>query len=107
MPQISEAPKLNLVLKEIIYEKQNTLRDFDPMGVTKHSIKKKLDAIGWHGRSMDLLSIAQADEAINLFKKSVLGDADRRNSYINLVDHRSYAIFDIVKILEKSDKRLV
>ena len=52
-----------------------------------------------------MLSIAQVDEGLSLFKKSVLTDAERRNSYINLVDHRSYAIFDVIKIVKSSEKK--
>jgi hypothetical protein len=63
-----------------------------------------LDALGWHGRSIDILTTSQVTDAIGHFKKSVLSDPERRTAYINLVDHRSYAIFEMMRMLKQNDR---
>ena len=65
-------------------------------------MKKKIDALAWHGRLMNVLPANCIQEALMLYKKTLLppNNADVRNSYIKFRDHRSNGIVSLVNIVK-------
>lgn len=45
------------LMVELSRDKQEIIKEFDEYGVTKDSLKRKLDALGWHGRCLNMVSI--------------------------------------------------
>ena len=86
------------LMVELSRDKQEIIKELDELGITKQSVKRKSDALGWHGRTLNLLSLNQVQEALLLFKKSVLptDNIDIRNAYIKMRDHGSQAIVILV-----------
>ena len=85
-------------MTELSRDKQDVIKEFDEYGVSKESLKRKIDALGWHGRCLNLLSLNEVQEALILFKKSLLpsDNSSVRNAYIKMKDHRSNAIVTLV-----------
>jgi hypothetical protein len=79
------------LMTELSRDKLEKIKEYDEYGVSKESLKRKLDALGWHGRCINLLPINQVQEALILFKKSLLpsDNSNIRNAYIKMKDHRS------------------
>ena len=65
-------------------------------------MKIKIEALAWHGRLLDQLPINCVQEALILYKKTLLpsDNATVRNSYIKFKDHRSGAIVILARILK-------
>ena len=62
----------------------------------------KIDSLAWHGRLLNLLPISSVQEALMLYKKTLLptDNANVRNGYIKFRDHRSNGIVTLVNILK-------
>ena len=65
-------------------------------------MKVKIDSLAWHGRVLNLLPISSVQEALMLFKKTLLptDNANVRNGYIKFREHRSNGIVTLVTILK-------
>lgn len=94
------------LMSELSKDKQDVIKELDQTEeinglLTRETVKRKIDALAWHGRLIDQLSINQVQEALVLFKKSLLPSDNNqiRNGYIKLRDHRSHAVVSLVAIL--------
>jgi hypothetical protein len=77
-------------MNELSNDKLETIKEYETNeehgNLRKESVKSKMDALVWHVRCIDQLSINQVQEALLLFKKSLLPSDNNqiRNSYIKL-----------------------
>ena len=63
---------VNHLISEISNDKLEILRDLDENVDFGKQIKQKIDALAWHGRMLNLLSVNQINESIILFKRALL-----------------------------------
>eukprot|EP00356_Strombidium_inclinatum_P014202 CAMPEP_0170508192 /NCGR_PEP_ID=MMETSP0208-20121228/61549_1 /TAXON_ID=197538 /ORGANISM="Strombidium inclinatum, Strain S3" /LENGTH=91 /DNA_ID=CAMNT_0010790947 /DNA_START=156 /DNA_END=431 /DNA_ORIENTATION=+ len=61
-----------LLISEIHKDKLGQIKEYEEEGVTKLSTRRKLDALAWHGRCLNILTVTQVQEALLLFKKSLV-----------------------------------
>jgi len=81
-------------MNEIHNDKLEIIKEYDEQGLTKQLVRRKLDALGWYGRCLNILTVTQVQEALTLFKKALV-PTDKlliRNQFIKMRDHRSNAI---------------
>ena len=92
---------LSLLIQEYANDKQDILREIQEGGNQSLAIKQKIDALAWHGRCLSLLTVNQVQEALVLFKRSLLptDNPTVRNTYIKTHDHRSNSIVVLSGIL--------
>lgn len=87
-----------LLVQEISNDKLDVLRE---VGNLNTQVKSKIDALSWHARCLNLVTVNQIQEALTLFKRSLLpsDNAQIRNVYIKMMDHRSSAIIHLSTLL--------
>lgn len=87
-----------LLVQEISNDKLDVLRE---IGNLNTQVKSKIDALAWHARCLNLVTVNQIQEALTLFKRSLLpsDNAQIRNVYIKMMDHRSSAIIHLSALL--------
>lgn len=91
-----------LLVGELHRDKLDIIKELDELGVSKHFVKRKVDALGWHGRCQSILQLSQVQEALLLFKKQLV-PSDKiviRNQYTKLKDHRSEAVVYMSNLLK-------
>lgn len=76
--------------------------DFEENGLTKEGLKKKIDALAWHGRLLKVLPNNCVQDAIILFKKALIpqDQPNVRNAYLKMTEHKSPAIATLTGILK-------
>ena len=90
------------LMVELSRDRQELIKEYDVNGISKQQMKAKIDALAWHGRVLNLLPISSVQEALLLYKKTLLptDNATVRNGYIKFRDHRSNGIVTLVNILK-------
>lgn len=88
---------VNHLIQETSNDKLEILRDLDENVDFGKQIKQKIDALAWHGRMLNLLSVNQINESIILFKRALLptDNIQIRNLYIKTTNHRSQAVVQL------------
>ena len=69
----------------------------------KDTVKAKMDALAWHGRALNLISVSHIQEALMLFKRTLLpsDNNQRRSMYIKTIDHNSNSVEHMAKVIKQ------
>ena len=65
--------------------------------------KRKIEALGWHARCINLIGVTEVQEAITLFKRACLPSDNPkiRNDYIKMIDHYANTTAVVCEIIKK------
>ena len=92
LDQSSLRTDFQTLVAELVKDKIDIIKEFED--VTKESVRRKTDALAWHGRVMNIISPQAAQESVVQFKKAFIPTDNQavKSAYIRLQDHNSQAI---------------